>query len=104
VEFWNVLARPAERNGFGLTIEAADREAELLETQFAFLPDNERIHFEWRRLVVRHAVSGVKVHDARLAAVMLAHGVTHLLTLDPRDFARYDGITAVHPAEVDEPA
>jgi len=31
---------------------------------------------------------------------MLAHGVTHLLTLNPTDFARYDGITPVTPQEI----
>jgi hypothetical protein len=37
------------------------------------------------------------VHDARLVAAMHVHGVTHLLTLNVRDFARYPGITVVHP-------
>ncbi len=31
---------------------------------------------------------------------MIAHGITHLLTLNPSDFARYPEITAVTPAEV----
>jgi hypothetical protein len=43
-------------------------------------------------------VSGVQVHDARIAAAMRVHGVTHLLTLNTGDFTRYPGITAVHPA------
>ena len=33
-----------------------------------------------------------------LAAAMRVHGVTHLLTLNSSDFARYPGIAAVHPA------
>jgi len=32
-----------------------------------------------------------------LVAAMHVHGVTHLLTLNVRDFARYPGITVVHP-------
>ena len=36
----------------------------------------------------------------RIAALMLAHGVTHILTLNPTDFARYSGITAVTPQEI----
>lgn len=47
-----------------------------------------------------HAVSGVQVYDARLVAVMKVHDVTHLLTLNDRDFARYSGITVVHPSQV----
>ena len=100
VEFWNVFTRPRERNGFGLTAADADHEASLLEHQFTLLPDNERIHTEWRRLVVDHSVSGTKVHDARLVAAMRVHAVTHLLTLNTSDFARYPGVTAVHPHDV----
>ena len=41
---------------------------------------------------------GVQVHDARLVAAMLVHGIPNLLTLNVTDFARYaDVITAVHP-------
>jgi predicted nucleic acid-binding protein len=32
VEFWNVLTRPREKNGFGLTVVEADREVSLIET------------------------------------------------------------------------
>jgi hypothetical protein len=39
--------------------------------------------------VVIHSVIGVKVHDAKLVAAMVVHGITHLLTLDEHDFARY---------------
>jgi predicted nucleic acid-binding protein len=100
VEFWNVFTRPKDRNGFGLSAAEGDREASLLEDQFTLLPDNERIHTEWRRLVVAHSVSGTKVHDARLVAAMRVHAVTHLLTLNTSDVARYPGITAVHPHDV----
>jgi hypothetical protein len=43
---------------------------------------------------------GVQVHDARLVALMEVHGVTHLLTLNAADFARYPGVTALTPAAV----
>jgi predicted nucleic acid-binding protein len=100
VEFWNVLTRPKENNGFGLTVVEADREVSLIETRFTFLPDNERIHREWRQLVVAHAVAGLQVHDARLVAAMRVHGITRLLTLNRTDFLRYSEITVVHPAEL----
>ena len=50
--------------------------------------------------MVTYAVSGVNVHDARLAAAMKIHGISHLLTLNPADFARYDHITVVHAGAV----
>lgn len=96
-EFWNVATRPAEKNGFGLTVTDAEKEVRTIESGMVLLPDSEAVYYEWRRIVVDNAVAGVKVHDARLAAAMRVHGVTHLLTLNPDDFTRYAQITAVHP-------
>jgi predicted nucleic acid-binding protein len=99
-EFWNVATRPIDRNGFGLKIADVDVEVRAIEQGMVLLPDSEAIYHEWRRLVVTYAVSGVKVHDARLAAAMKIHRITHLLTLNPADFARYDHIIVVHPGAV----
>jgi len=101
-EFWNVATRPADRNGFGLTLADADREVRVIEKGMVLLPDREAIYHEWRRLVVAHAVSGVQVHDARLAAAMRVHSVTHILTFNTGDFARYSGIAAVHPSSLSQ--
>ena len=103
VEFWNVNTRPpGARGGYGLSLSETDRRARLIERFYTLLPDSPAVHQEWRRLVVAHSVSGVQVHDARLVAFMLVHSVTHVLTLNPGDFARYasEGITAVHPSTV----
>jgi predicted nucleic acid-binding protein len=102
VEYWNVCTRPIDRNGFGLSIAETDARAKLIEARFRFLPDRERVHVEWRRLVVRYSVAGVQVHDARLVASMLVHGIPNLLTLNDLDFARYATIRAVHPGMVPE--
>jgi predicted nucleic acid-binding protein len=51
-------------------------------------------------LVVRHRVSGVQVHDARLAAAMQVHGISHILTLNQPDFVRYTDISVIHPQNV----
>jgi predicted nucleic acid-binding protein len=53
--------------------------------------------------VVAHGVQGKQVHDARLAALMLAHGITHILTLNGADFARYPGIVPIDPASLVPP-
>ena len=101
-EFWNVATRPITRNGFGLDTRHADRMLGLIERLFPLLPDSTTQYTMWRRLVVRYGVSGVQVHDARLAAVMLAHGITHILTFNVTDFVRYaaEGIIAVDPETV----
>lgn len=99
-EFWNVLTRPADRNGYGLTPIQEDLHAQQLERRFRLLPDNLAVPEEWRRLQVASGVSGVQVHDARLAAAMRVHGVRRILTLNKSDFVRFEDIEAVHPHDV----
>ena len=105
IEFWNVATRPLDKNGLGMTPARADREVQQLERDLLLAPDVPAIYPAWRRLVVTAAVSGVQVHDARLAAVMMAHGISHILTFNGDDFRRFEysaGITVVHPREVTE--
>jgi predicted nucleic acid-binding protein len=103
VEFWSVATRPVAVNGLGRSPAGADAELQRIEQFFPLLPDLPTIHAEWRQLVVRAGVSGVKAHDARLVAVMRAHGLTHLLTFNAPDFQRFTGITVVHPQDVVPP-
>ncbi len=94
---WNAMTRPVARNGLGLTVADADRFVQAIESGMSLLPDNEAVYRESRRIVVQYGVSGVQVHDARLAAAMYVHHVDHLLTLNVADFSRLTGLTAVHP-------
>ena len=97
-ELWNVMTRPAERNGFGLRPEDAEAEMREIEAGMSLLPENESTYRHWRSLLVKYAVRGVQAHDTRLVATMQAHGVQHLLTFDALDFTRFSEIEAVHPA------
>jgi predicted nucleic acid-binding protein len=100
-EFWSVCTRPpSARGGFGLLPSEADRRARVIERYFRLLPDSVATYQEWRRLLVRHTVAGVKVHDARLIASMKVYGITHLLTFNAEDFTRYPDITVVTPQHV----
>lgn len=99
-EFWNSLTRPLDRNGYGLTPEETDCRVRIFESRLTFLVDTPRVYQEWRWLLTTYAVRGVQVHDARLVAAMLAHGIDSILTFNTRDFARYTAIHAIHPAQV----
>ncbi|HEX3585696.1 MAG TPA: type II toxin-antitoxin system VapC family toxin [Candidatus Angelobacter sp.] len=96
-EFWNVMTRPKARNGFEFSLAEAEREIRAIESGMTLLPDNAAVYGQWRRIIVQYGVSGVQVHDARLAAAMYVHGVTHILTLNVADFSRFAGLTALHP-------
>ncbi len=103
-EFWAVATRPGvARGGLGWTPAQADGELARLETLFSFLPDGADVFRHWRRLVASYGVSGVNGHDARLVAAMKAHGLTHLLTFNAKDFRRYEAgenIAVMEPANV----
>jgi len=96
-EFWNACTRPRERNGFGLSIAEVAEGARELEEILTLLPESAAVYREWRRLVVAYRVSGVKVHDARLVAVLRAYRIRHLLTFNEADFRRYEEVVVVRP-------
>ena len=100
VEFWNVSTRPLDKNGLGMTPEKTATEITRLEAILPFLPDIPEIHQQWRKLVIDYGVKGVNVHDAKLVAACIIHGLTHILTFNDRDFKRYKEITVVHPDTV----
>lgn len=49
-----------------------------------------------RKLIVSSKVTGPLVHDARISAVCIDHGVTELLTSD-RDFGRFPSLKIRNP-------
>jgi predicted nucleic acid-binding protein len=99
-EFWVAATRPVSQNGLGLT--AADAESMLKrlgQPLFRMLRDERAIYEPWRELVGQLSVLGKQAHDARLAAAMIRHGVTHLLTGNLDDFRRFSSITLIDPEE-----
>jgi hypothetical protein len=49
-----------------------------------------------RKVITRGRVAGPKAHDARIAALCLAHGVRELWSAD-RDFSRFPDLKVVNP-------
>jgi predicted nucleic acid-binding protein len=100
-EFWTVSTRPVSaRGGYGLSLARTERKARVIERFCRLVPDGLATHLEWRRLITAHSVIGVEVHDARLVAAMLVHGIPNLLTFNLDDFKRFKQISVVSPAEV----
>ena len=89
IEFWAVATRPVEANGLGWTPDEAATEITGIEARFVLLPDAPDIFSHWKALVQRSAVRGKRAHDARLAAVYLAHHLEALLTFNPTDFTAF---------------
>jgi predicted nucleic acid-binding protein len=101
-EFWNVCTRPppTARGGQGFTVEQTERRLSLVERFVRILPEPAGLYGQWRNPVIAHRVLGVQVHDAKLVAAMNLHRVDRILTHNQRDFARYNGIQVLTPAQV----
>ena len=100
IEYWSVATRPLAANGLGWDVARTRGVVADLMSRFPLLDEMPDVFPRWLQLVSVEGVSGRQVHDARLVAVMAAHGVTHLLTFNVEDFRRYSSITVVHPMDV----
>ena len=100
IEFHALATRPVAANGWGLSAAEASAEARTIEMIFPLLPESPAIYPLWRNLVDQYDIVGRQVFDARLVAVMQAHNVSHLPTMNPTHFRRFPTITVVEPSTV----
>ena len=100
IEFWSVATRPGAANGLGYSQAETWEELRKFEAFFTILPESPKLYGQWRQLVAKYSVSGKKVHDTRLVASMLVHGVDRLLTFDAQDFVRYAEIQVFQPKDI----
>jgi toxin-antitoxin system PIN domain toxin len=77
--------------------KAIDQIEAWLESPTLTLLSESNTHWgELRDLLHASRISGPQVHDARVAALCIQHGVRVLWTAD-RDFSRFSKLTAVNP-------
>ena len=99
-EFWSVATRPLANNGLGLSPADAYAEITTIQRLFRLLRDERGVYSIWEHLVSSLGVKGKQAHDARLAAAIQRHAVTHLLTFNTSDFARYSFLRAISPIDI----
>ncbi len=102
-EYWNVSTRPRSDNGLGLPPSTVKNLLEqTLEPICTVLIERPTLYGELKRLLAQYGVIGKQVHDARLVAMMLVWKIGNVLTLNDRDFQRFqpEGITIVTPASL----
>lgn len=71
-------------------------QAWIASPSLCILDDGPVVHQAWLELMTESYVSGPLNHDARLAAICMAHGVTELWTAD-RDYLRFPGLRSRNP-------
>ena len=94
-EYLAVVTRPVDVNGLGLGASSALANVAAFRLRMTFLDENEKVAARLGGLIAKREVSGKRIHDANIVATMLAHGIQVLLTLNPRDFASFDGLVEV---------
>jgi len=79
-------------------VEVAFRQVDiwLRSPTLALLTESDRHWSQLRGLITAGRIVGPRVHDARVAAICLEHGVRELWTAD-RDFSRFPNLNAVNP-------
>jgi predicted nucleic acid-binding protein len=99
-EFFNVSTRPySARGGYGHSVGVVQTRVNFIERLCRRLSEDDQSYLRWKYLVSKYNLTGVAVHDARLVAIMLTHGVMSVLTINDRDFRRYEpeGISILTP-------
>lgn len=78
-------------------MQAADAVDAILESPAVrLIAEGPGYWMTLRSLLVDGNVSGPRIHDARIAAVCITHGVTELWTAD-RDFGRFPALRVRNP-------
>jgi toxin-antitoxin system PIN domain toxin len=96
-EFFSVTTHPRVFRPPSTTAEALEALDRWLEVPNLVVLTETDVHRETlRTLVTAGQIVGPKIHDARIAAICLEHGVRELWSAD-RDFGRFPALKVVNP-------
>ena len=98
-EFLAIVSHPRIYDPPSTVTEALAQVDAWLEAPVAELLTETRQHWQVLKDLLRNGrVRGAMVHDARVAALCIGHGVTELWTAD-RDFSRFPGLITRNPLQ-----
>lgn len=100
IELWVVATRPTDVNGLGWSVEKTHSIVNQLKERFPMADESPQIFPIWLNLVTEYQVVGKRTHDIRIVAAMLASQITHILTLNPKDFTGVTEIKIIHPQTI----
>lgn len=90
-EYLTVATRPAEKNGLGLNLPDALGNVSAIRERTTLLAEDAKVVGRVLSLLADVGCRGKQVHDANVVATMLVHGVRAVVTMNPEDFARFEG-------------
>ena len=74
-EYYSVVTRPISSNGFGWDTERGKLERDLWIARFSFLEETAEIFPRWIDLIDKFKVTGRRIFDLRILAVMRKRAV-----------------------------
>jgi len=86
-EYMAVATRPVEANGLGLSPNDTIHNADEFRKWLLFFAETEAVSNKLRLLTINYRLSGARIHDANVAATMLAHGLSKIVTENSGDFS-----------------
>lgn len=96
-EFYAVITNPKMFANPTPVAVAIGQIANLMKSpSLVLLAETDRHWLLLREIVSAVPVRGIKIHDAKIAAICLQHGVRELWSAD-RDFSRFSGLKTVNP-------
>jgi toxin-antitoxin system PIN domain toxin len=96
-EFFGIVTHPRRYDPPSTVDEAWAQIAAWLESPSVVVLGEAERHLEiLERLTRAHDVTGPRIHDARIAAICIDHGVRELWSAD-RDFARFTELRVTNP-------
>ena len=99
-EFLAVATRAVADRGLGMKQVNADAALSDLTSGIETLFDSAQVVQELRRLAIAHSIIGKSIHDARLVATMVVNGISHILTFNGSDFARFGQVSVIDPSTI----
>lgn len=98
-EYLVVATRPARQNGLGLRPDQALANVTAFRRRVLLYAEDEAVVNRLGKLVREAGLQGKRIHDANVAATMLVHGISALVTDNPDDFAPFADVRTVGVAD-----
>ena len=94
-EYLVVATRPVTADGLGLACEDAVTNVTKLGRLMVMLPESADVVLALREIVLSSRVSGKRIHEANIAAIMQTHAVRTLVTENTDDFRPFPACRAL---------
>jgi predicted nucleic acid-binding protein len=95
-EYLATLTRP-QAFSIPQPIELLIEDVQKFQSSFSIAEDGPAVTARLLELLGSLAIGGKQVHDANIAATMLAHGIGTILTHNTADYDRFAGLITIVP-------